>query len=291
MVWSSHNLKDPVNMAALCWSTYGILRLRDRPSAGWVGVVIIMWVVSFLTRPYMAVMMVAGQLATIALVAVRTRTALGRLASILLVVGLGGVSVSVGSRQIREMYGEGGTLKYAEEKRRVFQDAVEEDWVQHGRRHSEYIITLRATSTASALLQLPLRIPLFLLSPVPVRLGSIPMMATYPEMLFLYWLIPRFIVGLRRLWRTHRNEGIFVLSSIMPICIAFSIGSAVSGEAMRYRDILLPSLLAFAAVGWGLQLAARAKQRRPASVHAASYRRASGDALPAASPKGADNDG
>jgi len=256
MVWSTHNLKDPVNLAAVTWSTFGILQLRDRVTLSAFATVISAWVVGFLIRPYLGVLAITGQMVAIGLIAVKSRTALGRYLAIVLTLVLAGVSLTVGNRQIKQMYGESVSLQYAEEKRQTFYEGAVEDRAV-GVRHSEYVIDLRASSTAGALLQLPLRIPLFLLSPIPVRLGSLPLMGTYPEMVFLYWLIPPFILGLRHVWRRYREEAIFVLCTVAPIIVVFSIGTSISGEAVRYRDIILPELLLFAAVGWAARVEAR----------------------------------
>ena len=275
MVWSTHNLKDPVNMAALSWSTYGLLLLRDRVTPTATIITFLGWALGFLIRPYMGVLMIAGQLAGLGFVAMKPRTAVGRLGSLFITVGLAVVSFTVGASQIKQMYGDAMSLQYAEDKRQSFYEGAVDSRAK-GETHSEYVVDLRATSTAGIILQLPLRIPLFLLSPIPIKFGSLRLMATYPEMLFLYWLIPKFILGLGYMWRHRRAEAIFVLCAIAPICIVFSVGTSIAGEAMRYRDIILPGLLLFAAVGWGLQKEARERRAGAQVAPQADSRRLGG---------------
>jgi hypothetical protein len=257
MVWSSHNMKDPVNLSALCWSACGILLLRDRFSVLGLLLVACSWVTSFLIRPYMGVMTITGELAAVGLLAVRSRTLLASSAALTITVTMAGLVTWAGSRQVQQMYGTGASIEGAEGKREAFYEGAAEARLQGTGQASEYVINIRADSPLSSVLLLPVRIPLFLFSPIPVRLGSTRLMATYPEMLFLYWLVPKFMLGLRLVWRQAKAEAVFLLSALGPILIAFSIGTSISGEAMRYRDIFLPLLLCFAAVGWAAQRAAR----------------------------------
>ncbi|MGQ9730169.1 MAG: hypothetical protein ACUVX8_02760 [Candidatus Zipacnadales bacterium] len=252
MVWSSHNLKDPVSLATLCWSALGILILRDRFSVIGLLIVAFSWVLSFLIRPYMGMMTITGELAAVGLLAVRSRTLLASSAALTVTVIMGSVVSWAGYRQVQQMYGEQASVKGAEEKRETFyEEAVEAR--QRGERHSEYVINIESDTPLESILLLPLRIPLFMISPIPVRLGTTRLMATYPEMMFLYWLVPKFILGLGLVWRRTKAEAVFVLSALGPILVAFSIGTSISGEAMRYRDIFLPLWLCFAAVGWAAQ--------------------------------------
>ncbi len=256
MVWSSHNLKDPVNLATLCWSACGILMLRDRFSVLGVLIVASSWAASFLIRPYMGVMTITGELAAVGLLAVRSRTLLASSAAVTTTVVMGGLVAWAGNQQVQSMYGKEATVEGAEAKRGTFYEGATEARAQ-GEAHSEYVVNIEASSPLESVLLLPIRIPLFMFSPIPVRLGSVRLIATYPEMLFLYFLVPKFILGLRLVWRRARAEGLFVLSALAPILVAFSIGTSISGEAMRYRDVFLPLLLCFAAVGWAAQREAR----------------------------------
>jgi hypothetical protein len=257
MVWSTQNLKDPIEMAALCWSVCGLLLLRDRFAVPPLLMLVLAWGLGFLFRPYMGLMIIGGELAAIGLVAVRSKTFLAGALAMALTAVTGAGAIVATKREVDRLYGEQTTdISTMESKRRTFYEGATEDRAR-GRGHSEYIIELRADSDTQAVLQLPLRVPLFLFSPIPVRFGSLLMMGTYPEMLFWYWLMPKLIVGFRwtgrRLWR----EMVFVVSSLAPILIAFSLSTSISGEAIRYRDVFLPLLLLFAAVGWALQRARR----------------------------------
>jgi len=261
MVWSSHNLKDPVNMAALSWSVCGLLLLRERFSVPAIVLVASSWAIGFLIRPYMGVLTIAGEIAAIGVIAIRSKSFLGSASMATITVVTAAFAVWAGIHEAQQMYGEQASLEGAETKRRTYYEGAVADRAQ-GVGHSEYVVNLKADTPLESLLQLPLRIPLFLFSPIPVRFGSLRLMATYPEMLFLYWLIPGFVAGLAYIWRQGRAEALFVLSSMAPILIVFSVGTSISGEAMRYRNILLPQLLVFAAVGWALKRARRREAQR-----------------------------
>jgi hypothetical protein len=249
--------------------------LRDRISLQALSIVTAAWLTGFVIRPYMGVLVITGQMGALGLIAAKSKTPQGRYLGAIITLVLAWLSLAAGNQQIKEMYGEGASLRGAERKRQAFMTGVTEVRAT-GERSSEYPISLRATSTVGILVQLPLRIPLFLLSPIPVKWGSVPLMATYPEMLFMYWLIPRFVAGLRRVWKRNREEVLFVLCAVAPICIVFSIGTALSGEAVRYRDIFLPELLLFAGIGWAVRLQAqegRAGGRRAVIVALRTRRR------------------
>jgi uncharacterized membrane protein YphA (DoxX/SURF4 family) len=237
--------------------------LRDRFATIPILLVAVSWITAFLFRPYMGLMIAAGELAMIGPCLIKARHALANSLALTLGVVTCSVSLVSGWREVQNMYGEAASLQGAEQKRIQFAQAAAEER-ERGRQHSEYIIDLRAATPLQSVLQLPIRIPLFLLSPIPVRFGSLLLMATYPEMLFLYCLIPFLIRGLAHGWRREPTETLFVLAAIAPILVAFSVGTSLSGEAMRYRDILLPQLLLFVAVGWSL----RRTERRglPAAV-------------------------
>lgn len=255
MLWSTHNLKDPVTTGAIAWSICGFVMLRSRQRAVIASpIIVISWLLGFMFRPYVGILMMAGQVGALGIVAFRSNTLLARGTRVALILALGAASLTLGNRALKELYGQQATLAYAEEKRESFYEMG----VRAGKlRGSEYIFDIRATTPAQMILQLPIRVPLFFLEPFPIRRGTLRLMATYPEQVFLYATIPLFILGISRGWRQDRSGSLFCLLSVTVVIIPYALGTSIAGEAVRMRAQVLPVLFAFTGAGWSLYWARR----------------------------------
>lgn len=263
MLWSTHNLKDPMTTGAIAWSTCGfvMLRARHRPYLAMV-LILVSWFLGFMFRPYVGILTIIGQVSAAGLVAVRTGSMLSRGVQIAMVLVLSLASLTYGTRGMGEIYGDQASLKYAEQKREEFYDEAVKEEKAGGRLSSIYSVDLRASSPLHMVLQLPLRVPLFFLEPFPLRPGTLRLMLTYPEQIFLYCTIPLLLMGVRRGWREERSNTLFCLIAIAPVILAYAMGTSLSGEAVRMRAQVLPVLFVFTGAGGAAYLAKKAKMAR-----------------------------
>ena len=163
---------------------------------------------------------------------------------------------------MKATYGEEFGLQWAVDSFRGFREAG----LAGGVLGSEYEIPITASTPTQAILQLPLRVLLLLLTPIPLFPGSLVRILTYPEMWFVYlFIVPRFAVGVGEAWRKNRPALLAILLALTPIVMAYALKTSVSGEAIRMRSQFMPLLLIFAGVGHAVKARRRERVRERAS--------------------------
>lgn len=245
--WSTQDLKDPILAACGAWALLAMLKVSEKWGRGhYLLLLVLMNGVALLYRPYVGMLLVAGQGLAWVYTLRLPKTTLGKMTRVLVFLLMAPVAVYVGVKEMKDTYGEGMSLEWANDQFNSFR----EDAVERGGEGSEYEIPLTASTPAMAIVQLPIRILLLLLTPIPIFPGSSRRMMMFPEMWFIYlWVVPRFVKGVREAWRKNPQAMMTILLMVGPVIMAYALKTSVSGEAARMRVQFLPELLIFAGIG------------------------------------------
>jgi hypothetical protein len=255
--WYTLDNKDAVTATCAAWSTVGLLWALQggARTAGGLLLLVMMDLLAVAYRPYVGLLLAVGQGLAWAWSVKLPPTALGAMTRVWLFLMAAPVAVWLGNKEMKEAYGEQMGVQWAVEQYGVFRETAEQNPVAG----SEYEIPLTASGPAAAIAQLPIRVLLLLFTPIPLFPGTPRRMLTYPEMWFIYlFVVPRLYWGMRAALRLHRGWAATVLVSVVPVIIACSLKTALSGEAMRMRVQFLPELLIFAGIGHVILQARRA---------------------------------
>jgi len=256
--WSTQDLKDPVCATCVAWAMLGMLKVGERAHGGWLLVMIGADLFALIYRPYVGILLMVGQGLAWVYSLRLPQTALGHVSRAALFAMIAPVAMYVGVQEMKSTYGEDIGLEWAVESYAVFRQSGIDAGSIHG---SEYEIPLTASTPTQAIIQLPIRVLLLLLTPIPLFPGTFRKLLTYPEMWFIYlYVIPRFGLGIREAWRKNRGALLTILLALTPIIVSYSLKTAVSGEAIRMRSQFMPLLLIFAGVGHAI------KERRKAAM-------------------------
>jgi len=161
------------------------------------------------------------------------------------------IALYFGVQEMKSTYGDEMGLQWAVDSYAIFRESGQALGDVEG---SEYEIPLTASTPAEAILQLPVRILLLLLTPIPLFLGTFRKMLTYPEMWFIYlYVLPRFVLGVREMWQKNRAGLLTIFLALTPMITSYALKTAVSGEAIRMRSQFMPLLFIFAGIGYVLK--------------------------------------
>lgn len=246
--WSTQDLKDPVLAVCGAWALLAMLKVSEH----WGRVQYLMLLsaanaVALFYRPYVGILLIAGQGLAWAYTLRLPQTTLGKLTRVLIFALMAPIAVYFGVKEMQDTYGEGMNLEWANDQFNSFREAGQ---AVGGVQGSEYEIPLTASSPTMAIVQLPIRILLLLLTPIPIFPGTLIRMMMFPEMWFIYlWVVPRFAKGVREAWRKNPQALMAILLMVGPVITAYALKTSVSGEAARMRVQFLPELLIFAGIG------------------------------------------
>jgi hypothetical protein len=245
--WSTQDLKDPVLATCGAWALLGMLKVSEHIGRlNWWTLLVAMDLAGLFYRPYVGILLVAGQGLAWAYVVRLPRTNLGTMTRVGIFLVLAPLAMYFGVNEMKGTYGEGMNLRWANDQFNSFREGAVEGGIQG----SEYEIPITASSPQMAILQLPIRILLLFLTPIPFVPGSLRRMMMWPEMLFIYfWVLPWFARGIREAWTKNREALMAILLALGPVIVAYALKTSVSGEAARMRVQFLPELLIFAGIG------------------------------------------
>lgn len=256
--WSAQDLKDPILAMCVAWSVLGMVKMSSRlEGVGYLALMLAMDLVALVYRPYVGILLIGGQGLAWVYGLPLPKTQVGNLARVGLFLMIAPVAWHFVVSEMQATYGEQMNLQWAVESYETFQA------VATAEQGSQYIIPLHAETPLHAIVQLPLRILLLVLSPVPIRGGSIARVFMYPEMWFLYIFgLPRFGKGVREAWQKNREALLSLMLLITPIVVAYAMKTSLSGEAARIRIQFLPILLIFVGIGHGVAVRRWQEKRR-----------------------------
>lgn len=262
--WSTQNLKDPVTATCIAWALLALLKVGSQAHGGYLLLLLGANFVAIVYRPYVGILLAVGQALAWALTVKLPKNTLGSATRIAMFSAISPLAVYIGIQEMQETYGEEIGLEWAVQQYTVFREAG----IAEGGRGSAYEIPITATSPRQALFQLPVRVLLLMLTPIPIFPGALSRMMTYPEMWFLYlFVVPWFATGCREAWRKNRVALVTLLLVLAPLVVSYSLKTAVSGEAIRMRSQFVPVLLIFAGVGHAVRKRRRQKRKRTVVAH------------------------
>ena len=124
---------------------------------------------------------------------------------------------------------------------------------------SAYGALLDTSTPAGLAKSLPIGLAYFLFAPFPWAIGSILELATLPEVLLWYALIPFTMVGLRTAFRNHQRGSILPISVLLVVVVTYALVEGNVGTAYRHRAQIMPVFFLFTSVGIGAFLNRRKK--------------------------------
>ncbi len=258
LVWySTQDLRDPVETCAVTWSFVGLVGLlRGTRRAGSLALLLAMDALSVAYRPYLGLLLLGGQV-----VAASMAFRLGHggfpraLKVVLIALGLV-VGADVSVRELVALYDwQGASLDAL-----VLAQSIRDQAMQQA--GSAYFLKVQPHGLLDAMVKLPVLVLLLVLTPLPFLPGSAAMLATYPEMWFLYlYVLPNLVRGLRAGLRTDRVRVAIILAGIAPMVAAYAVRIVAAGVAIRLRTQFLPLFFVFA--GLGADLHAKRRLARP----------------------------
>ncbi len=251
MLWSTQNLKDPVTGAAIAWGTLAYMKVGERAHGGYLLLLVVANFLALVYRPYVGILFIAGQGLAWASTVKLPQNALGTVTRIAMFAIMTPLVLYIGTQEMQHTYGEDFGLEWAVDQYESFRQS---GMAREGHHGSHYAIPLTASTPAQAILQLPIRVLLLLLSPIPLFPGSTIRLMMYPEMWFMYlYIVPRFVGGFREAWRKNRLALVTILLLLAPVIVSYALKTSVSGEAVRMRSQFMAVLLIFAGIGHGLR--------------------------------------
>lgn len=246
VLWSAINIRDIWALTAILFALDSALAVRDRLSPVRFGVLAASMVLLGALRSYMFVLVALGIAVSVvaSLSMSRVRGFIAALASALLCLYL------YSTTGFGEQWVQDASLERVAEIRQGMTQGAQ----------SAYLVEADISTPEGAMRFIPLGMAYFWLAPFPWAIRGLRQALTIPETLFLYWLIPHFVRGLRQSFGQHFSQAAMVACVIAVISMAYALVEGNSGTAYRHRAQVLGPVLAVAAIGLSVQRQRRAAQ-------------------------------
>jgi hypothetical protein len=254
VLWQVLVLKDGLTLLGSMIVLASFFSLRERFRAGKLIYMAMGIALVSVTRPY-EILFLAAAMGSAVLVADKSANWFRNL----LAVALASIVMMILLRQVWnspiEMEGEEGILHQVARMRVGYAEGV-------GSAIPHEIVDV--TSIGGLLAWIPIGLLYFFLAPFPLTGTSVISLATSPEMLVWYALLPWAYKGMRHALRHHRREVLPLLMFLMVSSVGWSIAVTNVGTLYRYRAQVVFVPLLFIALHWSRRRAAAA----PALVRA-----------------------
>lgn len=256
VLWSAINIRDIWALTAILFALDSALAVRERLSPVRFAVLAASMILLGALRSYMFVLVALGIAVSVvaSLSLNRARAFIAALASALLCLYLYS-STGFGQQWVQDASFE----RLAEIRQGMTQGA-----------QSAYLEEADVSTPEGALRFIPLGLAYFWLAPFPWAIRGLRQALTLPEMLFLYWVIPHFIRGLRQSFAQHFSQAAMVACVVAVISMAYALVEGNSGTAYRHRAQALGPVLAVAAIGLSLQRGRATLDAQPTAIRAQS---------------------
>lgn len=242
--WHTLDNKDGVTATCAAWSLVGLLWIFQGSKKTLMGIPLLacMDLVALVYRPYVGILLMAGQGLAWTYAVRLPKTPVGRVTRIWLFIIMSAFAMWAGTKEMKDTYGQKMGVQWASKQYSSF-------W-QGAQGHSAYEINIPSHNVVEDILGVPARVLLLLLSPIPVVPGSIRKMMTYPEQWFIYlYVVPAFYWGIRFAFRNRASWAATILLTVAPIILAYALKTSISGEAARMRTQFLSELFLFTGIG------------------------------------------
>ena len=255
VLWSSQGLKDGPTVFFLALSILATLRLGNKLTLRYLGILLVSLVGVLAFRFYIFYMMVAAIVGAYVIgMKAFTAQSMARQFIVVLVIGLSFTYFGV-TRYATAQFETYGNLEQLQRSRLNLATAAESGF---GR-------DVDVSTTGGALTTIPTGLVYLLFAPFPWQLGSLRQSLTLPEMVVWWAAFPLLILGawfsLR--YRLRQMAPILIFTSMLTL--AYSVFQGNVGTAYRQRGQILVFYFIFVAVGAVLVKEKRDQRRRRAA--------------------------
>jgi hypothetical protein len=276
VLWSSQGLKDGPIVLLLAVSMLATLKLGERLSVKYFGVLVFALYGLLCFRFYIFYMTVAAILGAF-LIGMRAQTASNMARQFVVIMAMGLALTYL------------GVLRTANSQLEVYGDL---DMMQRSRAdlshsaNSGFGQDVDISTTGGALSVIPIGVTYLLFAPFPWQITSLRQLITLPEMIAWWMFFPLLVIGIWFTLKFRMRQALPILIFTTMLTLAYSIFQGNVGTAYRQRSQILVFYFIFVAVGAVLLKERRENQQRQRLL----VRQASIDALrgprPARAPLG-----
>ena len=253
IVWSALPWKDASMMFFECAAIYAVMKLQRKPQLKYQFLLVACIALAWVTRRYIAHVLVAAALVTLFFPVGKQFRELGYVQVISIILLFAALSLS-GIYTTMSPYTAGQvslfSMENVETHKLVYRISEHSGAVEQG--YLSNIDPIFDVSTPSGLLlEFPHSFAYFMFAPFPWHFmkGSLRLKLAFSELLLWWWMIPAIVVGIRYVVKYKLREALapLLFSALLTIMYAFLFYNM--GVAYRQRPHIIVYLLIFFGVG------------------------------------------
>lgn len=249
IIWSSLNLRDPYMILAVTGSAWATIQIQQGKFATG-SLQLLAWLSLIgLFRDYLFAIVVTGVIAAFIVGSGRqmARNVVGGAIAVALVFLLGD-QAGFGESALDRT-----SLEQVVELRQQFASGA----------NSAYLQDVDLSSPEAVGAFIPIALLYFLFSPFPWAISGTMQLVTLPDVLLLYWLVPKMWHGVWWLLRQQRYEVFAIVSIAAVIALSYALVSGNIGTAYRHRAQVVPLLAILGGIGLSSRAMAPSINRSP----------------------------